>query len=359
MKLEGDEIYRWVEKIVRRAEKLIIVSPFFTMDREIRRLLESVPNLRVLIGDEFSTNNPGPLEEISELKSTDIRYVYRRRGDVENRLHAKVFRAVEASGRSRALIGSANFTVSGLKRNKEQAVSFDSDCEADQPILRQIEGWIEELYRRARPIDWEKAKREYERKANPYFPRDDFEAFRRGQGENHWVLKTTDGSDGDTYWEEFVREGVISIGWNDIVDIMAHEFGMEPDEYDLETLNTAAGAWADDQPYRVSSRHAAKMLYWFSREFSVGDRIILCRGYGARQTADVYLYGLAVVDGDVVDDRRRDWWWLKRRALLRREDRQVPKDVFVEALGKGSLLHTIHKVSEGGYEEFCRRIHRL
>ena len=151
-------------------------------------------------------------------------------------------------------------------------------------------------------------------------------------------------------------EELLAIGWNDIVEIMADEYEMEPNEYDIEALNAAAGAWAADLQYRVDSRHAAKMLHWFSREFSIGDRIILCGGYGANQSVDVRLYGLAVVDGEVVDDRSREWWRLKRRAVFRRKDRKIPKDVFVDALGLGSLLHTIHRISEDEYEEFCRQI---
>ena len=329
MKLQGDDIYSWVETAARQAERFVIVSPFFTMDRdgEIKRLLKSPADLKVLIGDEFSTNDPRPLEELSELDSVDIRCVYRNGGG-ENRLHAKVFYAVESSGRHRALVGSANFTVSGLRRNKEQAVSFDSDCEADRPILEQIESWIEELDKRARKIDWERAKREYERTSMPLLHTGDFDGYRRGQAENYWVLKATEGSHGKPRWEEFVRENVVSVGWDDIVGIVSDEKGIQPSEYTLESLIAAA----EDQSYgRHSSRHAAKTLYWFSRTFSKGDRIIVCRGYSGHQSADVRLFGLAVVDDDAFDDRKANWWRLKRRAVFRCEDRDIPKDVFVKA----------------------------
>ena len=77
------------------------------------------------------------------------------------------------------------------------------------------------------------------------------------------------------------------------------------------------------------------------------------------QTADVLLYGLAVVDDEVVDHATSEWWRLKRRAVLRSEEREIPKDVFVDALGKGSLRSTIHWISEDEYEEFRRRIQAL
>ena len=267
-----------------------------------------------------------------------------------------MFFAVEKSGRCQALVGSANFAVSGLTRNEEQAVSLDSDCESDRPILVQVENWIDELNKWASKIDWERAKREYEEAPNPGVSGEDFDAYRRDEARNYWVLKTTEGSKGRSRWPEFVREQVVSIGWNDIVEFMADEYSTEPNEYAIEVLNAAAGAWAEDLEDPGDPAHAARMLHCFAREFSKGDRIILCRGYGPNQRADICLYGLAVVDGEVFDDRSRDWWWLKRRAVFRREDREIPKDVFVDALGKGSLLKTIHRISEDAYEEFCRQI---
>ena len=359
MKLEGDNIFEWVETVAMRAERFIVVSPFFTTNGKIIRLLKFPRDLKILIGDEFSTNDPGPLERLSELESRDIRCVYKYRGDFDKVLHAKVFYAVESSGRQRALVGSANFTVSGLSRNKEQAVSFDSDCKDDGAILEAIERWIDELDKYAEKIDWEEAKMKYERNAIPHFPTDDFDAYRRGQAENHWVLKTTRGSRGPSHWEDFCREGVVSIGWEDVVEIATDEYGVQPNEYTLDTLNAAADQWAEGLSYRVNTGNAARMLHKFTSEFSIGDRIILCRGYGDTQTVDVLLYGLAVVDGDAVYHAASKWWKLKRRAVLQREEREIPKDVFVNALGKGSLRSTIHWISEDEYEEFRRRIQAL
>lgn len=356
MKLEGDQIYRWIETVAGGAEKLVIVSPFFTTNGEIKRLLESVGNLKIVVGDEFRTNNPKYLMELSELASAKIRYVRSRIGALENRLHAKVFYAVEASGRTRALVGSANFTVSGLMRNKEQSVSFDSERAGDQPILDGLEEWIRELDDRAEEIDWEWAMKKYERSAKPHFPSDDFDNYRQGQAENYWVLKTTKGSHGESLWQEFVRERVVSIGWEEIVEIASNQGRIQPTEYTFEGLCSAAEEWAADPQDAGSAGHAARMLHKFAREFSIGDRIIVCRGYGARQTADVCLYGLAIVDGEVVDHVASGWWRLKRRAVFQREERKIPKDVYVNALGKGSLLHTIHSISKGEYEEFCRQI---
>ena len=236
------------------------------MDGQIRALLESIPDLRILIGDEFSTNNPIGLRELSD--SSDIRCIYRQ--GHKKRLHAKVFLAVEKSGRRQALVGSANFTVSGLTLNTEQAVSLDSDCEFDRPIIDQLEHWVEEVDKHAGEIDWGQALREYAKGPNPGLSGDDFFSYRRDQARNHWVLKTTEGRDGPSRWQDFTRERVIAIGWSEIVEIVADEYLMEPNEYTLEALNSAASAWATPFRDRGDPRHAARMLYWFSREFSIG-----------------------------------------------------------------------------------------
>lgn len=354
MKLEQDTIFKWVQMAAHSADKLVLISPFFTLRDDIRATLESIPRLQILIGDEFATNNPIPIERLSELDSIDVRCIYR--SDLKRRLHAKVFFAVEQSGRCRALVGSANFTVSGLTKNEEQAISLDSRYEADRETLKQIELWVGKLESIASEIDWVKAKQEYESAPNPTFSYEDFCVYRQDQIQNYWILKTTEGSTGRSRWKEFVTESVLSIGWLDVVEIMAEQHGIEPNEYEIENLRDAAATWANRAKDSRRAIHAANMLHHFSRKFAIGDRVILCRGYGPNQNADVTLYGLAIVNSEAFDDRNSTWWRLKRHGVFWRKDLEIPKATFVDAFGRKSLLQTIHKISESEYEEFCRRI---
>ena len=354
MKLQGNTIYSWVENTASQATKFVIVSPFFTINTEITNLLNSVPHLQVIVGDEFSRNNPHPLKMLSERASCDVKCIYT--ASLGRRLHAKVFYS-ETSGRRQAMVGSANFTVSGLRLNKEQAISFDSLCETDRPILDEIELWIDELQQSATEIDWDRATRQYEQALDPYNRADDFDAYLRNLAQNFWVLKTTEGSDGISRWSNFVEEDVISIGWNEIVRIISDEEGLDPNEYTRENLYAAAVRWVEEENGFVGDpNHAARMLDWFSSEFSIGDRIIVCRGYASKQRADVHLYGLAIVIGDAVDDPTSDWWRLKRRAVLEPMRIDLPMEAFVSTLGKKSLLHTVHQISEQAYQRFLRRI---
>ena len=357
MRLETDSILNWVQVAARRADRFIIISPFFTLRDNIRTLLESIPRLEILVGDEFATNNPIPLMKLSELDSTDVRCIYRQQ--LTRRLHAKVFFAIENSGRCRVLVGSANFTVSGLTRNIEHAISLDSDCVSDREILTNIKQWIDDLMLFASEIDWENAKHEYEGATNPTFSYDDFSAYLQDQTKNYWVLKTSEGSTGRSRWEEFVKENVVSIGWRDVVEIMADRFKIEPNNYQIKTLRNAGDVWANRDERAGHPKHAANMLYCFTQEFAIGDRVILCRGYSSNQVADVRLYGLAIVNGNVVDHRNSDWWRLKRPSVIWRKNIEIPRDIFVNALQRESLLQTIHKISKREYEEFCRLIRDL
>lgn len=353
MNLQGRNIFSWVASAARPATRFVIISPFFRVNMPIESLLNSVRALQIIVGDEFSINDPRPLRRLSKRASRSVTYIDTK--EFGSRLHAKVFYAAEPSGRRRALVGSANFTVSGLTKSEEQAVSFDSDCKSDRPLLREIELWIDELAKSACDIDWNRAERQYQGSPDPNHSSDGFDTYLRHRAQNFWVLKTTAGSAGRCYWPEFIEERVISIGWDDIVRIIGDEAGLEPHEYTYEALYAAAVQSIDRGHVSGSPHHAANMLHCFSRKFSTGDRIIVCNGYNSGQKRDVRLFGLAIVDGDARDDRPSDWWRLKRPAVLEPMEIDLPKDVFVTTLGKRSLRQTIHRVTEQQYESFSRR----
>lgn len=352
MRLHGNTIYDWVDTVARQSIQFIIVSPFFSIDGQLKSLLTGIPNLQVIVGDEFSTNNPRPLRELSETASNDIKCIYKNQFD--KRLHAKVFYSVEGTGRRRALVGSANFTVSGLTKNEERAVSFDSDSEIDLPILDQIKSWIDRLQLAATDIDWSQAIRQFEHSPNPTHQNEDFHSYLKDIAQNYWVLKTTEGKDGRSRWKEFVEERVVSIGWTDLVRIIGADQRIEPSKYTLPLLRAAAVQWERGQVRERRQNHAVKMLDWFCRSFSRGDRIIVCRGFAANQKSGVLLYGLAIVDGDTIEDLQSDWWLLKRKAVLLKKEIEIPRRIYAETLGKGSLLQTIHRISEEKYEAFVR-----
>ena len=350
MKLHEDTIFEWVETVARQSLQFFIVSPFFTLDEQLKSLLTSIPNLQIFVGDEFSTNDPKTLRELSDMCSIDVQCIYQV--DNDNRLHAKVFCGVDRNGRRSALIGSSNFTVNGLTRNKEIAVSFDSYTATDIPILESITSWIDNLQQTATGIDWVQANRQFENSTRLRRARARFDSYLQEQTQNYWVLKTVEGIGGKCQWQEFVRERVISVGWTDLIVLMSAETGIPPANYTHPILRNAAELWARGMASKRSQEHAVKTIYWFCKSFARGDRIIICNGYSPNQVADVHLYGLAIVEGDVYDDSKSDWWRLKRSVALMRKESNIPKQVFVDALQKGSLRQTIHRISQERYEAF-------
>lgn len=352
MNLQGDKIGHWVKTVAEKADKFIIVSPFFSVNTEIRSWLAGIPDLQILIGDEFSVNNPDTLQKLSENSSTDLRCIYNAPDG--KRLHAKVFFATEASGRCQALVGSANFTVSGLTKNKEQAVSFDSNNETDQPILEQIRKWIGNLKDSALCVDWEQARMENQKFRNQIIRIDNFGADL--QVKNYWVLKTTAGTHGECFWKRFVEEKVVSVGWEDMIVDMSKK-GYKPSEYSKGTLETSYNCCYDPKN-EVSSRiakRAASTIYSFSKEFSIHDRVIICKGYNYKN-ADVRLHGLAIVTDCAYDHSDSNWWRLKRSADIRCINLDIPNEVFANTLNRKSLIGTIFNISKEQYENFFSQI---
>ena len=327
-----------------------IVSPFFSIDEKLRTLLTSIPNLQLVVGDEFSTNDPQILKELSERPSISVKCIYRV--DFNKRLHAKVFYGVDRNGRCRALIGSANFTVSGLLKNEEQAVSLDSCTATDISTLNSIKCWIDELHHTATGINWAQAVRTFENSPQSRRSTEDFGSYLKDQAQNYWVLKTIAGIGGKCQWQEFVNERVISVGWTDLIGMINTETGSLPNRYNRTDLGNAAKLWARTMANAGSQEHAVKTLLWFCREFARGDRVIVCNGYVPKQATGVRLFGLAIVDGEVYDDTKSNWWRLKRAAVLKRLEIDLPKNVFSSTLKKGSLRHTIHRISHEQYEAF-------
>ena len=154
----------------------------------------------------------------------------------------------------------------------------------------------------------------------------------------YWVLKTREGRDGRDYWERFLHEGVIAIGWHDIT-VRPHIVSLEHLESSLR--ETYPG---DDE------RHGAHTIKNFI-EIAVGDRALICQGYSPNQSKDVYIYGFATVTGTFYDDAASDWWMFKHAADIRPVERHTAKNLLVRTLGKSSMLQTLHEVQREGFEQ--------
>lgn len=149
--------------------------------------------------------------------------------------------------------------------------------------------------------------------------------------ERYWVLKTTEGRGGHDYWDRFVSEGVIAIGW--------HEIAVRPHIVNQEELESSV---RKRYPHE-DEKHGARTIKKFV-EMDVGDKVLLCQGYAPNQSKNVYIYGIAKVTGGFYDDASADWWTFKHRADIRTVGRTVPKSLLERTLGKSSMLLTLHEV---------------
>ena len=161
--------------------------------------------------------------------------------------------------------------------------------------------------------------------------------------ERYWVLKTTEGRGGRDYWDRFLSEGVIAIGWHEIA-VRPHIVGQE----ELESSVKRRYPHEDE-------KHGARTIKKFA-EMGVGDRVLLCQGYAPNQSKDVYIYGLAKVTGGFYDDASADWWTFKHQADIRPVGRRVPKSLLERTLGKSSMLLTLHEVSREQFQQLESRL---
>lgn len=146
---------------------------------------------------------------------------------------------------------------------------------------------------------------------------------------NCWAIKTTSRSSGRDYWPLFVSESVIAIGWHEI----------DPGE---------------------NAKHAKRMVKMF-KDITVGDRVLICRGYSGNQRKDVCIYGFATVTGSFKDDKPLNGWRFTRGAKICRVETYVPVDRLRKALKMGSMRQTLHQINKEGFQQLksqlCKHNH--
>ena len=167
----------------------------------------------------------------------------------------------------------------------------------------------------------------------------------------YWVLKSREGRGGCDYWNCFLSEGVIAIGWNDI--------DVRPDGVSHEELVDSLR-----ETYGYSERQATVAANTIRKfvEISIDDKVLLCRGYAPNQVKKVHLYGTALVTGPFEDHDSEGWSWRFRHKAkidetFRPNGKDVPKEFLVQRLQSAktkkplkSLLQTLHEISKEGFE---------
>jgi len=315
----------WIKEHLKRDTEIVIAVAYFNPDQKTKDRLTKARKTKLIVSGEFGINNPHLLYELSS--AIDVKIVAPEAGS--GRLHAKVIICSSGDGHRAALVGSANFTYHGLFIHDEAGIAFDSDNYADRNIIDGLERWIEELP--GEVPDWDRAFRIWSRAQKSH---------RFGSPSTSWnkcwVLKTSEGPNGSSHWNDFKDEGVLAIGWRDLKVNPLHATKLEL----KKELN----------------HHAAAQVWDFVHEWQPGDLVLICRGYTPKQESDVYLFGYAQVKPGLYYDENPSWAWrLKWPAEIKVVEQYLPKNLFVETLENGSLLRTIHKLKIGNFKNFTLR----
>src|SRR5665213_2037724 len=119
MNFLNTDIGRALSVKLANAKQVQIASAFFSPSESMLVSLNGISNLRMVISEEFSINDP---YKLAKLNLTSIRSV--PTDDARGKLHAKVFIARLRDGSTWILLGSANLTQQGLFANQEACVEM-------------------------------------------------------------------------------------------------------------------------------------------------------------------------------------------------------------------------------------------
>lgn len=329
------------------ASKASIAVAYFNPDDTILLALKKIPKLRLLVSDDFQINNPYKLESLCR-RGVSVRAVHAEAN--AGKLHSKVFLIERRDGSCWAMVGSANLTRPGLNSNQEACLFLDSRQQGDDVQLSQISSWLDEICDKDHPeIDFEVAKAVYETRAK-------YKAIsvKTGstssdvsiEGGGYWALKP--GTVGE-YWQEFLAENVISIGWQGLSG--------DPSVMSSEKIEKAyRAAWRDESDQKVKKN--VPQIIKFAQSMGVGDLVLICGRYDAvNKNKDAYIYGVArttqVGSKCFFNDTRSNWWRFKRHATIQRIEEYIPRNMIANALGMGSLAQTIHQLDREGFERLA------
>ena len=162
----------------------------------------------------------------------------------------------------------------------------------------------------------------------------------------HWALKTRESwnrQEFEDHWNNFKDEGFIAIGWE--------KADVSPDKASLDKI-AAAIKKAYGGTDKAATTNATTIQKFVS--ISPGDKVLVCQGYAPNQHKKVHLYGIATVTGLFEDHDSKGWRWrFRHKAKIEpfgTNGKDVSKEFLVRRLGKESLLQTLHRISEEGFE---------
>lgn len=322
----GDKL---LDKLAQ-ATRVQIASAFFCPSDQLLDSLKAVPQLELIVSEEFSVNDPYKLEQLT---NADVRAIPPDHTD--GKLHAKVFIVTLRDGSQWVLLGSANLTQQGLFANQEACLDLHSLSSTDTPTISGIRNWYRDLFAKAERPNLAEAKAVFDSRSRYRLePRPSRPA---ATPPEHWAIKTTSGgADAEEHWPQFRSEGMIAIGWE----------GLDVDPSTVNDLQLRKALKRILDPNKPGSVDFGVRTIRNFINMPRGSIAVICRGLVPEQTKPVHVYAFARVNGSFrADPAKGSHWRFKRDAVIQEIGASLPAGAFAEAVQKRSFRQTMHRVS--------------
>jgi hypothetical protein len=323
-----------LKKLAQAIEVNIAVA-FFNPSDSIMSALLALPQLSLIISEEFTVNDPYKIEQLSTARLRSIPTDHEH-----GKLHAKVIIARLKDGSDWILLGSANLTYQGMFSNQEACIEMRSSNSEDRSAIRSIQQWFHDLFAGAQIPNLAVGKSIFDQRSRYRLaPRP------LAQSTEYWALKTTSGGpSGEEHWPKLLAGGVIAIGWE--------ELSVDPSQVSDAQLRTALSRDFDYSKRQIDASAATIRNFINLRE---GTIIVLCQGYASKQDKPVHIYGFARVTRSFrADHRNGSEWRFKHDAVIQEVSSLLPRNAIASAFKKDSLRQTLHKLTEAGVTQLVK-----
>ena len=122
------------EQMLKGADRANLAAPYFTHAKWLVEAAMRGTKIRLLVGLNLSTS-PTALREVYNTKGIEVRY--------RKNFHAKIYIFDD-----KALLGSANLSQNGLRKNRESVIKLDRS--ADNEAIEETRALFDELWRRGK-----------------------------------------------------------------------------------------------------------------------------------------------------------------------------------------------------------------
>ena len=184
---------------LKGASEVSLAVAYFSPDQELMQTLRRIPQLTLVVSDEFAINDPYKLEVLS--RSGTVRCV--PADCPRGRLHAKVMITRQPSGQLFALVGSANLTWQGIFSNQEACVALASREASDLAVIGSVTNWFDTLLENSQTIDFPAAKRIFDARSQYTLEPRMVSSLHAVAKPSYWALKCTSGAYGKEHSQNF------------------------------------------------------------------------------------------------------------------------------------------------------------